>query len=66
MRSTSVTLLSLLAAAAAYAQDEAASSAPPETVSIIYVALFGLVFIGMIVGFFVYLFWRERDVKAEK
>jgi hypothetical protein len=66
MRSTSVTVLSLLAAAAAYAQDEAASSAPPETVSIIYVALFGLVFIGMIVGFFVYLFWRERDVKAEK
>lgn len=66
MRSTSVAVISLLAAAAAFAQDEAASSAPPETVSIIYVALFGLVFIGMIVGFFVYLFWRERDVKAEK
>lgn len=60
MRSMLFTLVSLLAAAVAYAQDEVASSAPPETVSIVYVALFALVFVGMIVGFFVYLWWHER------
>ena len=66
MRSMLFTLVSLLAAAAAFAQDEAASSAPPETVSIVYVALFALVFVGMIAGFFIYLWWHEREVKPGK
>ncbi len=66
MRSMLCTLVTLFAAAAAIAQDEAASSAPPETVSIIYVVLFALVFIGMIAGFFIYLWWNEREVKPEK
>ncbi len=66
MRSMLCTLVNLFAATAAFAQDEAASSAPPETVSIVYVALFALVFVGMIVGFFIYLWWHEREVKPEK
>ena len=66
MRSMLFTLVSLLAAASAYAQDEAASSMPPETVSIVYVALFALVFVGMIAGFFIYLWWHEREAKPEK
>ena len=66
MRSMLFTLVGLLAAAAAFAQDEAASSAPPETVSVVYVVLFALVFVGMIAGFFIYLWWCEREVKPEK
>ena len=60
------TLTSLLAATSALAQERAADSAPPETVPLIYVALFALVFFGMIGGFFAYMWWRERDAKAEK
>ena len=59
-------ITSLLATASVFAQDEAANSAPPETVPLIYVALFALIFFGMIGGFFAYMWWREREVKPEK
>ena len=45
---------------AAFAQDGAVSSAPPETVSVTYVILFAVIFVGMIVGFFWYL-WRNDE-----
>ena len=42
------------------AQEREAASAPPETVSMVYVVIFAVIFIGMIVGFFVYLFLNDR------
>ena len=65
MRSLLFTIACLLAAVPALAQERGADSAPPETVSMVYVAIFAIVFIGMIVGFFVYLWWGERGKKSE-
>jgi hypothetical protein len=48
------------------AQEREVSNAPVETVSMVYVVVFGVIFIGMISGFFFYLFWGERKVKPEQ
>lgn len=53
----------LLVACSVYAQDEAAGGPPSETVPVIWVAVFAIVFVGMIAGFFVYLWWIERNRK---
>lgn len=54
-------LFSCLVACAAYAQEGGASDVPPaEPVAMVWVILFGVLFMGMIVGFFVYLWWKER------
>jgi hypothetical protein len=45
-------------------EGEGAAAAPAETVSLFVVAVFGVLFIGMIVGFFVYLWWLERKRKV--
>ncbi|MBI3043052.1 MAG: hypothetical protein HYY78_09530 [Betaproteobacteria bacterium] len=58
-------LLPFLVVCSAYAQDEGASNIPPaETVSVVWVVVFGVIFVGMIVGFFVYLWWNERKRKS--
>ena len=55
-----------LAASAAYAQGEGGASIPPsETVSVVFVVLFGVAFVAMIAGFFVYLWMNERKRKAD-
>jgi hypothetical protein len=46
-------------------QDEAAASAPSETVSVVYVVVFAVIFVGMIAGFFIYLWWNEKHKKPE-
>ena len=46
--------------------EEAVNSAPAETVSVVFVWLFLLAFIAMIVGFFVYMWWNEKNGKAGK
>ena len=66
MRSLLFAMASLLITSLALAQERTADSAPPETVSVIYVALFGVVFVGMIAGFFFYLWWGERKQKSER
>jgi len=38
-----------------------AKSAPPETVSTVYVVLFGILFVGIVAGFFIYLWWSTKD-----
>lgn len=54
-----------LAACAARAQDQSgAGSQPSETVSVVFVVLFGIAFVAMIVGFLVYLWMNERKRKA--
>ena len=47
------------------AADEPAVSAPAEGVSMVYVVLFAVIFFGMIIGFFVYLWWNEKHGKPE-
>lgn len=51
---------------AALGDEAAGASAPSETVSIVYVILFGIIFVGMIVGFFVYLWWLERKKPTDE
>jgi hypothetical protein len=47
-----------------YAQDEGkGANAPVETVQMGYVILFGVIFVGSIVGFFWYLWWSGRKRK---
>jgi hypothetical protein len=41
------------------------ANAPVETVGVIYVVIFGILFIGGIVGFFIYLWWSDRDKKSD-
>ena len=48
------------------AQEREAAAAPVETVSMTYVVIFGVVFVGMIVGFFVYLFMNDKGEEAPK
>lgn len=49
--------------------EEAANAPPVPTVSMVYVVLFIVLFLGLIIGFFGYLFWNEkrktRDQRAE-
>ena len=55
-----------LAACAAHAQEEGGANIPPsETVSVVFVVLFGIAFVAMIAGFFVYLWMSERKRKAD-
>jgi uncharacterized membrane protein YcfT len=41
-------------------------NAPSETVSVVWVIVFGVIFIGAIVGFFVYLWHTEKNSKSGK
>lgn len=43
-----------------------AASAPSETVSVVWVIVFGVIFIGSIVGFFIYLWYSGKNGKPEK
>ena len=36
------------------------ADAPAETVSMVYVVIFGIIFIGSIIGFFIYLFMTDK------
>jgi heme/copper-type cytochrome/quinol oxidase subunit 2 len=56
-------LVLFLVACSAWAQDEGVGGPPAETVALIWVAVFGFIFVGMIVGFFLYVWWRERRSK---
>jgi len=48
------------------AMKEMDPNAPSETVSMVWVIVFGVLFIGTIVGFFWYLWWNERKQKPKK
>jgi len=41
-------------------------NAPSETVSVVWVIIFGVIFIGSIVGFFIYLWYSDKNGKPEK
>ena len=50
----------------AAAKEMEAATAPSETVDIVWVIAFGVVFVGMIVAFFVYLWHTEKNRKPEQ
>ncbi|HEU0290519.1 MAG TPA: hypothetical protein VFR39_07185 [Burkholderiales bacterium] len=54
-------LMSLPVLAATQEMDKA--NAPADTVDTVYVVIFGIIFIGMIVGFFIYLFMSDKADK---
>ena len=56
-------LMSGLAFAATKDLENAASAPPAEPVSMVYVVLFLALFVAMIVGFFAYMWWADRNKK---
>lgn len=60
-----LSLFLLIPSFALAAAEDQVSSPPAEGVSLVYVAIFGIIFVGMIVGFFVYLWWNEKHKKPE-
>ena len=66
-RLLSVAVLFLLSLSVFAATEEsAAATAPVETVSMVYVVLFGVIFVGLIVGFFAYMMWGGKDEPEQK
>lgn len=41
-------------------REEPVQSAPVETVSTVYIVIFGILFVGMIIGFFIYLWMSDK------
>ena len=56
----------LVLSTSVFAQEAERSSAPVETVSMVYVVIFAVLFIGMIVGFFIYLFMTDKKSENTK
>ena len=63
---SAVTLFLMSSPLFAATKEMEAANAPVETVSMIWVVVFVVIFIGSIVGFFWYLWWNERKGKTEK
>jgi hypothetical protein len=40
--------------------EETANAPPVETVPLMYVVLFVVLFLGLVIGFFAYLYWNEK------
>jgi xanthine/uracil permease len=59
-------LLLLSGLSFASAMEEGASTAPAETVPVVFVWLFLAGFVAMIVGFFGYMWWLDKRKKQEK
>ena len=57
-------LSTFLVLCSAYA-DEVKGAPPPETVNVVGIAIFFLLFVGMSVGFFVYMWWRSKNNKED-
>lgn len=47
-------------------EDVGRADAPVETVGMVYVVIFGVLFIGSIVGFFIYLYMNEKKSKKDQ
>lgn len=62
---TILSMLLMMPVLALAAAQEEAVQAPSEPVSMVYVVLFGVVFVAMIAGFFIYLWWNEKHKTPE-
>src|SRR5262245_23283213 len=63
---SALTLLLLSSWALAATKEMQGANAPVETVDTIWVVVFVVIFIGSIVGFFVYLYWSDRKQKPDQ
>ena len=63
---SAITLFLLSSPLLAATKEMDAANAPAETVDMVWVVVFIILFIGSIVGFFVYLWWTDKDKKTEK
>lgn len=63
---SAVTLFLMSSPLFAAAKEMEAATAPSETVDMIWVIAFGVIFLGSIIGFFIYLWHTERNRKPEK
>jgi hypothetical protein len=57
-------LCCLLALCPAFAED-VKDAPPPATTDVMGIAIFFLIFVGLSVGFFVYMWWRHKHGKEE-
>jgi hypothetical protein len=60
---SAVTLFLMSSPLLAAVKEMEAATAPSETVDMIWVIAFGVIFLGSIIGFFVYLWHTERNRK---
>jgi len=66
LKSLSAVMLFLVSSPLFAAAREMEAEIPPsETVDLVWVVVFGVIFVGMIVAFFVYLWHTEKNRKAE-
>jgi hypothetical protein len=63
---SAVTLILMSSRLFAASKEMEAANAPAPTVDVIWVIIFGIIFIGSIVGFFWYLWWNERKQKPKE
>lgn len=47
-------------------EEMSSADAPVETVGMVYVVIFGVLFVGSIVGFFIYLYVNEKKSKKDR
>jgi dipeptide/tripeptide permease len=64
--STALVFLMTSLPALAAVKELDAPSAPAETVDMVWVVIFGIAFVGMIVGFLIYLFMRKEEEIEQK
>ena len=57
-------LCSFLAVAAAFAED-VKDAPPPATTDVVGITIFFVLFIGLCVGFFGYMWWRHKHNKED-
>jgi hypothetical protein len=62
---STVTLFLLSLPALAATKEMEGASAPADTVDMVWVIVFAVIFIGAIVGFFIYLFMSDKGNKPE-
>jgi hypothetical protein len=62
---SAVTLFLMSMPVLAATREMDAASAPAETVDMVWVVVFAVIFIGGIVGFFIYLFATDKGKKPE-
>jgi hypothetical protein len=62
---TAVTLFLLSSPLLAAMKEMDAANAPADTVDMVWVIVFAVIFVGAIIGFFIYLFMTDKDKKAE-
>ena len=62
---SAITLFLLSSPLLAASKEMDAANAPAETVDMVWVVVFIILFIGSIIGFFIYLFMTDKDKKEE-